>query len=60
MNHLIKKDYDVIVEIVSKEIARNTFLNRDEPFKVEKTGDVEKDVKNITLKILSLHLKIFI
>ncbi len=34
MEELIRKDYDVIVEVVSREVAEETFINRDEPYKL--------------------------
>ena len=35
MNELIKKDYDVIREVVSHDKAMQTFIERDEPYKQE-------------------------
>ena len=35
INKLIEQDYDVIVEVVSHEAARETFLKRNEIYKVE-------------------------
>ena len=35
MEELIKRDYDVLVRMVTKEEARNTFLDRNEPYKVQ-------------------------
>ncbi len=35
MKELIKTNYDVIVKIVSKDEARKTFIQREEPYKLE-------------------------
>ncbi len=35
INELIKQDYDVKVEVVSKQIARKTFEERKEPYKLQ-------------------------
>ncbi len=42
MEELIKLDYDVVVEIVSKEKARKVFLEREEPYKVEIVNEIPK------------------
>ena len=40
MNELIKKDYDVIREVVSHEQALQTFIKRDEPYKQEIINEI--------------------
>jgi threonyl-tRNA synthetase len=35
MKELVSKDYSVVVEIVTKKVAIETFENREEPFKLE-------------------------
>ena len=40
MNELIKKDYDVIREVVSHEKAMQTFIKRDEPYKQEVVNEI--------------------
>ena len=48
MKELISKDYDVDVEIVSKEKAIETFTNRDEPYKLEIINEIPD---NETIKL---------
>lgn len=43
MNELIKKDYDVIREVVSRDKAIQTFTKRDEPYKQEIINDIPDD-----------------
>ena len=43
MEELIKKDYDVLVEIVSKEKAYKTFSARSEPYKLEIIDEIPND-----------------
>ena len=40
MNELIKKDYDVIREVVSRDKAMQTFIERNEPYKQEIIGEI--------------------
>ena len=40
MKELVKKDYDVIREVVSREKAIETFKQRDEPYKLEIINDI--------------------
>tara|TARA_B100000953_G_scaffold293716_1_gene282553 strand:- start:1183 stop:3108 length:1926 start_codon:yes stop_codon:yes gene_type:complete len=40
MNELIKKDYDVVREVVSHEKAIQTFIKRDEPYKQEIINEI--------------------
>jgi threonyl-tRNA synthetase len=40
MNELIKKDYDVIREVVSHKKAMQTFIERDEPYKQELINEI--------------------
>ncbi len=40
VNELIIQDYDVLVEIVSRKKAKETFLEREEQFKVELVGQI--------------------
>jgi len=40
MNELIKKDYDVIREVVSRDKAMQTFIKRDEPYKQEIINEI--------------------
>jgi threonyl-tRNA synthetase len=48
MNELIKKDYDVIREVVSRDKAMQTFIKRDEPYKQEIINEIP-DNENIKL-----------
>ena len=48
MKELVSKDYDVDVEIVSKEKAIETFTNRDEPYKLEIINEIPD---NETIKL---------
>ncbi len=43
MEELIKKDYDVLVEIVSKEKAYKTFSARSEPYKLQIIDEIPND-----------------
>lgn len=43
MNELIKKDYDVIREVVSQEKAMQTFVDRDEPYKQQIVAEIPED-----------------
>ncbi len=45
IKELIKRDYDVTVKEVSKEEARNTFIGRDEPYKVQIIEEIPSDEK---------------
>ncbi|WP_320667786.1 threonine--tRNA ligase [Prochlorococcus sp. MIT 1307] len=42
MQELIKRDYDVIVEIVTTEEARKTFTERNEPYKLKIVDEIPK------------------
>ncbi|AAQ00109.1 MULTISPECIES: threonine--tRNA ligase [Prochlorococcus] len=48
IKELIKQDYDVVVEEVSKEKARKTFLDRDEAYKVQIIDEIPD---NETIKL---------
>ncbi|HSR63969.1 MAG TPA: threonine--tRNA ligase [Gammaproteobacteria bacterium] len=43
MNELVKKDYDVVREVVSADKARETFEKRDEPYKLEIIDEIPED-----------------
>ncbi len=43
MNSLIKKDYDVLVKVVTHKEAREVFLNRDEKYKLEIIDEIPED-----------------
>ena len=43
MRKLIKKDYDVIREVVSRDKAMKTFIDRDEPYKQEIIREIPDD-----------------
>ena len=43
MEELIRKDYDVLVEIVSKDKAHKTFSERQEPYKLEIINEIPQD-----------------
>ena len=43
MNELVKKDYDVIREVVSRQKARQTFVQRDEPYKLQVIDEIPDD-----------------
>ena len=43
MKELVKLDYDINVEVVSREEARKEFINRSEPYKVEIVETIPKD-----------------
>ena len=43
MNELIKKDYDVIREVVSRQKARQAFEQRDEPYKLQIIDEIPDD-----------------
>ncbi len=48
INELIKQNYEVKVEVVSKEIARKTFKERDEPYKLQIIDEIPE---NETIKL---------
>ncbi len=48
MQDLIKLDYDIIVEVVSSEKARKTFIQIDEPYKVQIVKEIPS---NETIKL---------